>query len=228
MNQEANSRFVRSAWVLLLFQLAAAAVALSVTAWATFRVQPLLAKKERLETVVRAAQTRLRELDGRATKAQTDLAGVQRQLEGVRSELEGAREATPALIEAINAFHRRQYGLAITRYDEALRLNPGDPYIYNLKSYSQFKAGNLAGAVATMAKSLELEPTYDWGYFDLARYQCASGAGPAAVETLRAAIAKRGSSVKALARVFLVEDGEFRRVCASVLPQMRALVENES
>lgn len=227
MSQEVNSRFVRSAWALLLFQLAAAAVALGVTAWATFRVQPLLAKKERLETDVHVAQTKLRELSVRATKAQDELAVVQLQLEGVRSELTGAREATPALIEGINAFHRRQYRLAIARYDEALQLNPGDPYIYNLKSYSQFKAGYLIGAAATISKSLELEPAYDWGYFDLARYQCAMGAETAAVDTLRAAIARRGSSVKALAHVFFVDDGEFRRVCASVLPQMRALVQSE-
>jgi tetratricopeptide (TPR) repeat protein len=225
MSQEANSRFVRSAWLLLLFQLGAAAIALGVTAWATFRVQPLLAQKEHLERAVQATQSQLGELEASATKAQAEFADAQRQLDGVRSELKRAREATPALIEGINAFHRRQYGLAVTRYDEALRLNPGDAYIYTLKSYSQFKSGNLAGAAATMSISLELSPTYDWGYFDLARYQCASGAGAAAVETLRAAIAKRGSSVKGLAPVFLTGDGEFRRLCSAVLPQMRALVE---
>lgn len=224
MNQETNSRFVQSAWALLLFQLTAAAMALGVTAWATFRVRPLLAEKERLEVDVQARQSQLRELKDGEAKARADYADAERQLGVIRSELEGARKATPELIKGINAFHRKQYGQAIMHYDEALRLNPGDAYIYNLKSYSQFKAGDLAGASATMSNSLEVDPTYDWGYFDLARYQCASGAAIAAVETLRAAVAKRGRPVKRLAPTFLTTDEEFRRLCAAVLPQMRALM----
>jgi len=225
MSLDANQRFVRSAWVLLLFQLAAAAVAVGVTAWATFRVRPLLAEKKRLEVEVQERQKQLAVVRGAQEKAQTEYTEAKHQLDGVRAELKGAREATPALIEGINAFHRKQYQLAITRYDEALRLNPGDAYIYNLKSYSQFKAGDLTGAIATMSKSLEIDPTYDWGYFDLARYQCASGAGADAVATLRAALTKRELSVKKLAPVFLSEDGEFRRLCSGVLPQMRALLD---
>jgi tetratricopeptide (TPR) repeat protein len=223
VNQEGNSRFVQSAWTLLLFQFAAAAVAVGVTAWATFRVRPLFAEKQRLEVEVRAARVQLRELDDSSVKARAELADLHRQLDGARAELKGAREATPALIEGINAFHRKQYGLAVSRYDEALSLNPGDAYIYNLKSYSQFKARDLQGAVATMSQSLAVSPEYDWGYFDLARYQCAAGTSAAAIETLRAAIAKRGTSIKQLAPVFLDGDGEFRRLCSGVLPQLRRL-----
>jgi Flp pilus assembly protein TadD len=225
MTQDPNRRFVRSAWALLLFQLAAAALAVGVTAWATFRVRPLLAEKERLEREVGQRQSQLAALEVKQRKAQTEYTRVIQQLESVRTELKRAREATPALIEGINAFHRRQYPLAITRYDEALRLNPGDAYIYNLKSYSQFKAGDLTGAISTMSRSLDLQPAYDWGYFDLARYQCASGAGADAVQTLRSALAKREASVRRLATVFLLQDGEFRRLCAVALPQMRTLFE---
>jgi cytoskeletal protein RodZ len=120
LNQDANQRFVRSAWVLLLFQLAAAAVAVGVTAWATFRVRPLLAEKERLEIDVQQRQKQPAELRDAQEKVQTEYAETKRQLDGVRAELKGAREATPAVIEGINAFHRKEYGLAITRYDEAI------------------------------------------------------------------------------------------------------------
>lgn len=218
MSKGANQQFVRSAWVLLLFQLGAAALAVGVTGWATFRVRPLIAEKERLELDVA-------QLTSAKDTAQAEFAQVKHELDGVRAELKGAREATPALIEGVNAFHRKQYRLAIARYDEALRLDPGDAYIYNLKSYSQFRVGDVSGAITTMSKSLAVDPTYDWGYFDRARYQCASGAGPDAVETLRAALATRPVSVRALAPVFLSEDGEFRRLCADVLPQMQALVD---
>ncbi|HEY2292379.1 MAG TPA: hypothetical protein VGM86_16910 [Thermoanaerobaculia bacterium] len=225
MTQDTNSRFVRSAWVLLLFQLSAAAVAVGVTAWATFQVRPILAEKERLERKVLERQMKLADLSKEQAKARAELADLRQQLGGVRAELKGAREATPALIEGINAFHRKQYRLSVSRYDEALRLDPGDAYIYNLKSHSQFKSGDLVGAIGTMSKSLDLSPTYDWGYFDLARYQCAVGAASDAVETIRAALAKRGVAVRELAPVFLEEDGEFRRLCGSVLPQMRTLVD---
>jgi tetratricopeptide (TPR) repeat protein len=220
MSREGNSRFVRSAWALLLFQFVAAAVAVGVTAWAAFQVRPLLAEKERLTLDVGKARAQLRELEHSSAKARLELAGLQQRLEDVRSELKGAREATPALIEGINAFHRRQYALAIARYDEALRLNPGDAYIYNLKSYSQFKARDVKGAAQTVSRSLALSPDYDWGYFDLARYQCAAGNGAAAIGTLQAAVAARGDAIRDLAPVFLERDGEFRRLCSGVLPDM--------
>lgn len=225
MSQDVNQRFVRTAWTLLVFQLAAAGVAVGVTAWATFQVRPLLVEKQRLEIDVQERQQQLAELRRAQEKAQTEYAETMQKLDVVKVQLKGAREATPVLIEGINAFHRKQYRVAITRYDEALRLNPGDAYIYNLKSYSQFKTGDLTGAIATMSQSLEIEPTYDWGYFDLARYQCASGAGADALATLRAALSKRRLSVKRLAPIFLTEDGEFRRLYARVLPQMRALMD---
>ncbi|MEW8523993.1 MAG: hypothetical protein AB2552_13165 [Candidatus Thiodiazotropha endolucinida] len=224
MSKNINQRFVRSAWTLLFFQLTAAAVAVAVTAWATFRVQPLLAEKERLEVEVKERQEQVALLKSAQEKAETEYAEAKNQLNHVRSELKGAREATPALIEGIHAFHRKRYQLAITHYNEALRLNPGDAYIYNLKSYSQFKAGDLTGAISTMSRSLEMDPTYDWGYFDLARYQCAFGAGTDAVTTLRAALEMRQPFIKRLAPVFLSEDGEFQRLCAEVLNEMRSLV----
>lgn len=224
MSLDANRRFVRSAWILLLFQLGAAAVAVGVTAWAAFQVRPLLAEKERLQLEVSEGRAELVTLREEREKVRTESASLTRELDGLRAELKGARLATPALIEGINAFHRREYRLAVARYDDALRVNPGDAYIYNLKSYSEFKSGELGDAIATMKESLELVPSYDWGYFDLARYQCASGAVTEAVDTIRSAVEKRGESVRALAPVFLSGDGEFRRLCARVLPELRALV----
>jgi hypothetical protein len=109
MSQDTNQRFVRSAWVLLLFQLAAAVVAVGVTAWATLRVRPLLAEKERLEVDVEERQKHVGELRRAQEKAQNEYSEAKHQLDAVRAELKGARDATPALIEGINAFHRKQY-----------------------------------------------------------------------------------------------------------------------
>jgi tetratricopeptide (TPR) repeat protein len=225
MSPTSNRQFVKSAWVLLLFQLAAAAIAVGATAWASFKVRPLVVEKERLEQEVEHRRDQAAALKTQYDKATTEYESLGKQLQLLREQLTSARKSTPALTDAINAFHRRQYPRAIEKYDDALRLNPGDAYIYNLKSYSQFKSGDAPGAIGTMSKSLELDPSYAWGYFDLARFQCAAGTPIDATRTLKDAAVKQGESVKRLASLFLQQDGEFRRLCASALPEMRSALD---
>jgi tetratricopeptide (TPR) repeat protein len=215
--------FVRSAWVLLAVQLAAAAAAVAVTAWATIQVRPLLAQRERLTTEIGAARTRIAELDAEERSARARIAELQARTTELTNTLEGARKATPVLTTAINAFHRREYAQAVRHYDEALRFNPGDPYIYNLKSYSQFKGGDVAGAVRTVTRGLELDPTYDWGYFDLARYQCAEGSPRAALATIKQALNVRGDPIRTGVKFFSSNDGEFRRLCGPILKELDVL-----
>jgi hypothetical protein len=74
-----------------------------------------------------------------------------------------------------------------------------------------------------MARALQLDPSYDWGYFDLARYQCAGGASQAALSTLRDAAQRRGNSIRDAATFFLTQDGEFRRLCADIRNDIAAL-----
>jgi Flp pilus assembly protein TadD len=215
--------FVRNAWVLLAFQLVAAAAALGVTAWATLEERPLLSERERLEKAIADSMVQLDDLRTQQDKARDEIAALEKQAAVVRAELKGARDATPVLTEAINAFHRKDYARAIAKYDEALKLNPGDPYVYNLKSYSQFKAGDVAGAIDTLSRSLEMDPSYEWGYFDLARYQCAAGSPDAAVHTIKSALEARGKSIRRATAFFLAKDGEFRHLCAPVIAELREL-----
>jgi tetratricopeptide (TPR) repeat protein len=149
-----------------------------------------------------------------------------------------AQEASAEIVRrAVNAFHAKDYARAIATYDSALEVDPLNVYIINLKSYSQFKLAKLAQAVETMKSGLEKEPTYVHGYFDLARYQCAAGAPPVALETIKDALAKavdrsddplypkitKGAVTSAL-QYFLEEDGEFTRLCRSIVGDLRALV----
>ena len=208
--------FVRNAWVLLLFQLVAAAGAVGVTAWATLQVRPLLAEREQLTREIAVAMKRVETLANEEKE-------LTRRAEVLRKELDGARMATPVLTEAINAYHARRYTEAIVKYDEALRLNPGDAYIHNLKSYSQFKAGDLAGAAQTLSRALQIDPTYDWGYFDLARYQCGASASDEALRTITDAVKTRGASVRNRIDFFLTQDGEFSRLCRNIRADLRTL-----
>jgi len=216
--------FVRNAWLLLAFQMIAATAALAVTAWATLKVRPLLLEKERLEADIKTGQTRLEELKSTEASTRIEMAELDKKLGTLRTELKGARDATKVLSEAIEAFHNKQYGSAIASYDEALRLDPGDPYILNLKSYSQFKAGDSDGAIRSVTESLSMDPSYEWGYFDLARYQCARGSPEAALGTISKAIESRGKSIRQ-ATGFFLKDGEFRRLCAPIVAELRKLAE---
>jgi tetratricopeptide (TPR) repeat protein len=213
--------FVRSARILLVFQLLAAAAAVGVTGWAALRVRPLLEQRDTLRREIEADTSRARELAA-------EVATLDERARNLRNELEGARAATPLLSQAINAFHAKRYSDAIAKYDAAIAVNPGDAYIHNLKSYSQFKVGDVSGAAQTMARALQLDPTYDWGYFDLARYQCAGGASQAALGTLRDAVQRRGDSIRNAAKFFLAQDGEFRRLCADIRNDIAALADGAS
>lgn len=218
--------FVRNAWTLLAFQLVAAAAAVAVTAWATFQVRPLLAERERLTEAIAEAELRVDDLQKKESQARDSLSELEKRAATLRAELKGARASTPILTEAIRAYHKKNYAQAIAKYDEALRLNPGDAYLYNLKSYSQFKAGDFQGAISTLSRALQLDPSYDWGYFDLARYQCAAGLPDAAVGTIAEALKTRGQPIRSGIRFFLAKDGEFVRLCATVRNKLERLADD--
>jgi tetratricopeptide (TPR) repeat protein len=215
--------FVRNAWVLLTFQLLAAAVALGVTGWAALQVRPLLEQRTRLEKQIGEAQARVAQLAEAEKHAREEIAALEQRAAKLRDELKGARESTPILSDAINAYHKGNYDEAVTKYDQALKLNPGDPYIRNLKSYSQYKTGDYKGAERTLSTALELNPTYDWGYFDLARYQCASGAPQEALKTINAAVAKRGDKIRSDLRFFLSKDAEFTNACRQIRSDLQRI-----
>jgi tetratricopeptide (TPR) repeat protein len=224
MNADHSIRtFVRNAWVLLGFQLLAAAAALAVTIWATLQVRPLLAEREQLAREIASGREQLEALKAEEERARTEIAELQTQAATVRAELKGARDATPVLTAAIDSFHRKDYSTAVAKYDQALALNPGDAYVYNLKSYSQYKAGDLDSAIDTLSRSLEMNPAFDWGYFDLARYQCAAGAYDDALDTIARALALRGDPIRRGAAFFLAKDGEFVRVCRPIVADLRVL-----
>jgi tetratricopeptide (TPR) repeat protein len=179
-------------------------------------VRPLLVQREQLTKDIETAQKRVVELG-------TEEDALRKSVGALRQELQGARAATPVLTEAINSFHQRRYGEAIAKYDEALSLNPGDAYIHNLKSYSQFKAGDLTGAAQTMSRALQIDPTYEWGYFDLARYQCGAGAPDEALRTITRVLEVRGPSIRSRIDFFLTQDGEFNRLCREIRADLRKL-----
>jgi Flp pilus assembly protein TadD len=133
-----------------------------------------------------------------------------------RGRQEARVRAADSIRRGINSFHAGDYGAAITSYNEALTLDPENAYVLDLKSYSQFRAGDNDGAIAT---ALSVDPNYVFGYSELARYACAAGRFELAAETYKRAKVER-VGVSELFTTLLRDDGQFARLCAPVRDQL--------
>jgi tetratricopeptide (TPR) repeat protein len=168
-----------------------------------------------------SASSRLREVRSEVTRLEVTAGDLRSQrvaldaeVEASRAQVSALREALAASRDAIAAFHARDYATAVELYDRALAADPGSAYLENLRAYALFKQGKIQEAVQSQAKSLERDPEYAWGYFDLARFQCATGDRAAAAKSFALA-SQREARFKALAS----QDGEFRRLCGDLVPQ---------
>jgi tetratricopeptide (TPR) repeat protein len=144
-----------------------------------------------------------------------EMQGYKSDLNTVRAELARARLSLTAARAAINAFHAGRLTDAVTLYDEALSSDPDNAYIQNLRAYALFRLGRVDAAVEGQRKSIAADPSYAWGYFDLARFLCATS--PPRMEDARAA-AKRAIELRPDMRAIMQGDGEFQRVCHHSLP----------
>ena len=203
-----TQRFIRSAWAVLLVQLIAAAAAVAVTAWAAFQVRPLLAQRQRLEKEIAAQGEHLSRMEesSRALSARN---------EHLSLKLANAREASYYVSQALQEYHNRRYAGAIALYDEALKLDPENAYVLDLKSYSQFRGGDVAGAIESVQAALRFQPDYIYGYTEWSRYACAAGRFEEAVRASATARA-RSSEAEQRYRDLLERDGQFARLCAPV------------
>lgn len=205
-------RFVRSAWVLLFFQLFAAFAAVGVTAWAAFQVRPLLAQRDQLARDVDGLSRQKAELE---SKRQTLAAENERLAERLtRGRQEARVRAADFIRRGINAYHAGDFAGAIRNYEEALQLDPENAYVLDLKSYSQFRGGDLDGAISSISTALSVDPSYVYGYSELARYACAAGRHDLAVETYQRAKGDHPGVVNLFSSL-LRDDGEFARLCGS-------------
>jgi len=151
------------------------------------------------------ASYQLSQVEAQQKQASTALAQTRAQLEETRTGLARAQCALRESRSAIEAFHSGAY-------DVALRCDPQNAYLLNLKAYSLFKAGRLAAAIDAQQQSLSVDSGYAWGYFDLARFQCAARAFDKAAAARSTAIRLRPD----LAEV-MRSDGEFMRLCKAIL-----------
>jgi tetratricopeptide (TPR) repeat protein len=99
--------------------------------------------------------------------------------------------------------------------DEALSSDPDNAYVQNLRAYALFRLGRVDTALEGQRRSVAADPSYAWGYFDLARFLCA--VSPPRIDEARKAAAK-AIELRPDLRGRMQADGEFQKLCQHRIP----------
>lgn len=164
-----------------------------------------------------AARVEVRQARETVSAQRRALTTIRDSLSGLQGDLKNARDALEAGRQGINLFHAGRYDDAVRNYDAALRNDPSNPYILNLKGYSLFKGGRLSEAEATIRRAVSADTTYAWGYFDLARVYCADGKMSDALAAAQKALSLRPDLISYMRG----SDGEFMRLCRPILSRIK-------
>jgi len=144
------------------------------------------------------------------------LISTKTELDATHRQLRASREAVSYVTQGINLYHQRLYSEAVEAYGKALSLDPQNPYILNLRGYSLFKANQLDEAISSLKRAVELDPTYAWGFFDLARVLCAKREYSLAQEA-----ASQAASLRPVLKEVMQSDGEFTRLCKPIVNSIK-------
>jgi tetratricopeptide (TPR) repeat protein len=177
-------------------------VAVVISVLAVMGLKPLLAEREALKNQVIS-------LNAQVNSLSTQVKDAQKQLNAYREALDAARTG-------INQYHQGNYVGAVQSYEAALHFAPHDAYLLDLKGYSLFKAGKLPEAIDSLNASVDADPKYAWGYFDLARVYCKIGNLPQAKSAAQTAIHISRGEI----RQQMASDGEFRAVCKPIIKEL--------
>jgi tetratricopeptide (TPR) repeat protein len=132
-----------------------------------------------------------------------------------KQQLRASRESVYFVTQGINLFHQGLYGEAIKAYDKAITLDSLNAYILNLKGYSLFRAKRYNEAIEVLHRAVEVQPDYAWGYFDLARANCANGNYVEALKAIRKAFEIRPDM-----KSIIKNDGEFNTLCKPIIKHL--------
>ncbi|HTT19611.1 MAG TPA: tetratricopeptide repeat protein [Candidatus Sulfotelmatobacter sp.] len=141
------------------------------------------------------------------------VSALQAESKQLSATVSSLREALSSSRIAIQAFKRGDYANAVKFYDEALEADPNNAYLLNLRAYAMFKMHKYDDALQAQLLTVRADPNYAWGYFDLARFQCATGKRDEARESIAKALSLRQDLTE-----IMRGDGEFRRVCGNIVP----------
>jgi len=212
---------VRGTRLLLIAQLFAALLATLATGFVLFQLGPLIGERDAIRGAIATARVENEQLQRETSSLLEDLAAaddaaarMDSEIQELRDTLQDGRRTTQFVSQAIKYYHSRKYEQAIAWYDKALTLDSKNPWILDLKSYSQFQAEDNDGAIASIQSALELAPTYLYGFSELSRYQCAAKDFDGSVHTLEQALEAHGREAGTLYTNLIKTDGQFERLCS--------------
>ena len=176
---------------------------------AAVEVVPLWRQRRDLKAEVENLTEKLRQ-------AQDDTARAQSQLTAAEARLNGLREASYYVANGINEVHARNFRAAISQYDQALEIDPHDPYVLNLKGVAFYKLKDYDNAIATLNSAAAADPSYARYLFDLARAYCAAEKFPDAEQAFHRAVSLRPTMLYTAG-----SDESFRRTCRPIVQQLK-------
>lgn len=205
--EQLAARSKRTAWISLL----GLVIVLASLGYGAFQLAQLSSEVRARTAELNAIQTDITQAKRELATRSDEVATVRKELDTTRAQLAASREAVALVTRGINRYHQGNYRGAIEAYDQALLLDAKNPYIVNLKGYSEFKANRLEDSVASLERAVSIDPTYAWGYFDLARVLCADKRFSEAKKAANRAIELRPELAAVMA-----SDGEFTKLCRPI------------
>lgn len=202
------ARSKRSAWISFLGLI----IVLASLGYGAYQLAQLSSEVRTRTAELNRIQTDITQAKHELAARSEEVAAVRKELDTTRAQLAASREAVALVTQGINRYHQGSYRGAIEAYNQALRLDPKNPYIANLKGYSEFKANRLEDSIASLKQAVTIDPTYAWGFFDLARVLCADKKFSEAKDAVDKAVKLRPELGRMMA-----SDGEFTRLCWPIL-----------
>lgn len=128
----------------------------------------------------------------------------------VRQQLANSRISSRFISIGITCFHNKDYSGAVEAYDKAIKLDSLNPIIFDLKGYSLYRNNKFAESIKSLRRSVKIDSTYSWGYYDLSLVLWASGFKSESVEVLQKLV-RNDPSFKTIIK----KDGQFNKIIES-------------
>jgi Flp pilus assembly protein TadD len=181
---------------MVILQILLAVVALFVTGWIFFKERPPS------------------EVNHQLTEQLTQVQQENQHLQAATPSGDQVKKAQQYVKQGRALFHQQQYDQAVAQYEEALKLQPDDPNTWGLEGYALLRAGRVTDSITANKKAIQLGPEDPFGYLNLAKSYCAAKQFTEAQGVLTSQVPSDvASDVKKLVAI----DGEFRRLCKSIL-----------
>ncbi|MCI5209731.1 MAG: tetratricopeptide repeat protein [Candidatus Electrothrix sp. ATG2] len=117
--------------------------------------------------------------------------------------------------EALKLFRQGKFSESVAVNDKALQFEPDNVTILNRKGYSLFRSKNFDKAITTLSKAVRLQPDHKFANLNLTKALCAAEKSEQAKNTLNAAINLKPDLLQTA-----LSDGEFRRICKQLVPEL--------